>query len=61
AAFIGSPDLLLRRDGYPPLLWLSGLDGEKEGVGYHFEAYGYDLTFNRRVHQNMAAEYWASG
>lgn len=61
AAFIGSPDLLLRKDGYPPLLWLSGLDSEKEGVGYHFEAYGYDLTFNRRVHQGMAAEYWASG
>jgi hypothetical protein len=60
AAFIGSPDLLLRRDGYPPLLWLSGLEAEKAGVGYHFEAYGYDLTFNRRVHQNMAAEYWAS-
>ncbi|AUH49678.1 hypothetical protein CXB49_01935 [Chromobacterium sp. ATCC 53434] len=61
AAFIGSPDLLLRKDGYPPLMWLSGLDSEKEGVGYHFEAYGYDLTFNRRVHQGMAAEYWASG
>lgn len=61
AAFIGSPDLLLRKDGYPPLLWLAGLDSEKEGIGYHFEAYGYDLTFNRRVHQNMAAEYWAGG
>lgn len=60
AAFLAAPDLLLRKNGYPPLLWLSGLDAEKEGCGYHFEAYGYDLTFNRRVHQNMAAEYWAS-
>lgn len=61
AALIGTPDLLLRRDGYPPLLWLSALSGETEGVGYHFEAYGYNLTFNRRPHLNHAAEYWASG
>lgn len=61
AAIIGSPDLLLRKDGYPPLLWLSGLEGGGEKIGYHFEAYGYDLTFNRRVHFDQAAEYWASG
>lgn len=60
AAFIGSPDLLLRKDGYPPLLWLAGLEGEHTGVGYHFEAYGYNLTFNRRAHLGQAAEYWAS-
>lgn len=60
AAFVGSPDLLLRRDGYPPLLWLAALSGEKEGVGYHFEAYGYNLTFNRRPHFGHAAEYWAA-
>lgn len=60
AAFIGSPDLLLRTDGYPPLLWLAALLGEKEGVGYHFEAYGYNLTFNRRAHLGQAAESWAS-
>ena len=60
AAFVGSPDLLLRRDGYPPLLWLAALSGEKEGVGYHFEAYGYNLTFNRRLHFGHVAEYWAS-
>jgi hypothetical protein len=61
AAFIGSPDLLLRKDGYPPLFWLSGLESEKEGIGYHFEAYGYNLTFNRRAHLDNVAEYWASG
>jgi len=60
AAFIGSPDLLLRTDGYPPLLWLAALSGEKKGIGYHFEAYGYNLTFNRRPHLDQAAEYWAS-
>ncbi len=61
AALIGSPDLLLRTDGYPPLLWLAALSGEKENVGYHFEAYGYNLTFNRRPHFGQVAEYWASG
>lgn len=60
AAFVGSPDLLLRRDGYPPLLWLAALSGEQEGIGYHFEAYGYNLTFNRKPHLGHAAEYWAS-
>lgn len=60
AAFIGSPDLLLRKDGYPPLLWLSGLSAEKQDIGYHFEAYGYGLTFNRRAHLAHVAEYWAS-
>lgn len=61
AAFIGSPDLLLRLDGYPPLLWMSGLAAEKESMAYHFEAYGYGLTFNRRAHLGKVAECWASG
>lgn len=61
AALIGSPDLLLRQDGYPPLLWLSALAGENPDIAYHFEAYGYNLTFNRRRHAGKAAESWASG
>lgn len=61
AALIGSPDLLLRTDGYPPLLWLAALSADTPGVGFHFEAYGYNLTFNRRAHLGHAAEYWASG
>lgn len=60
AALVGSPDLLLRLDGYPPLIWLSALDSEKESIGYHFEAYGYNLTFNRRPHLGQVAEYWSS-
>ena len=59
AAFIGSPNLLLRTSGYPPLIWMSSLKGEKDDVGYHLEAYGYNLTFNRRAHLNNVAEYWA--
>ncbi|OHC71872.1 MAG: hypothetical protein A3H93_19630 [Rhodocyclales bacterium RIFCSPLOWO2_02_FULL_63_24] len=61
ATFIACPDLLLRTDEYPPLLWLAGLSGERESIGYHFEAYGYNLTFNRRAHFGQAAEYWACG
>ncbi|MDO8892029.1 MAG: hypothetical protein Q8N54_09820 [Sulfurimicrobium sp.] len=61
AAMIATPDLLLRTDGYPPLLWLGALQGEKEQVGYHFEAYGYNLTFNRKPHFNQVAEYWCAG
>ena len=61
AALIGTPNLLLRTNGYPPLLWLAGLQSESDGVGYHFEAYGYNLTFNRRVHFDKVAESWATG
>lgn len=61
AALVGSPGLLRREDGYPPVLWLGGLDCDAPDAGYHFEAYGYDLTFNRRVHFNQAAESWANG
>jgi hypothetical protein len=59
AALVGTPDLLLREDGYPPLIWLGAMNTEKDTVGYHFEAYGYNLTFNRRAHLGQAAEYWA--
>jgi hypothetical protein len=61
AALVAAPDLLIRTGGYPPLLWLSGLAGETPAVGYHFEPYGLNLTFNRRAHLGLAAEYWWSG
>jgi hypothetical protein len=61
AALIAAPDLLQREDGYPPMLWLSGLETNNAEQGYYFEAYGYNLTFNQRPHFNQAAEYWASG
>lgn len=61
AALVAAPDLLIRTTGYPPLLWLSGLNGEAPGIGYHFEPYGLNLTFNRRAHLGLAAEYWWSG
>lgn len=61
SAMIAAPDLLLRKEGYPPVLWMAALDAEKTGAGYHFEAYGYHLTFNRRVHFDQPAESWACG
>lgn len=61
AALISAPGLLLNHNAYPPLLWLSGLEAEKADANYHFEAYGYNLTFNRRLHFGQPAEYWASG
>ena len=61
AALVGSPWLLMRPDGYPPLLWLAGFKAEQEEIGYHFEAYGYNPTFNRRKHFNKCAESWGSG
>ncbi len=61
AAVIAAPDLLFNKDFYPPLLWLAALEGEKPTAGYHFEAYGYNLTFNRKPHFDKVAEYWAAG
>jgi len=61
AAFVACPDLLLRLTGYPPLVWMTGLKSTRDGFGYHFEAYGYNLTFNRRAHHGQVAEYWSSG
>lgn len=61
AAMISAPGLLLRTDSYPPLLWLGALVGEQASIGYHIEAYGYNLTFNRRAHLGQAAEYWTCG
>ena len=61
AALIAAPDLLLRLEGYPPLLWFGALEADEPTMNYHIEAYGYDLNFNRRAHLGNADEYWANG
>ena len=61
AAMVGSPSLLFNKTSYPPLLWFAALEAEKSEIGYFFEAYGYNLTFNRKPHFGSAAEYWAAG
>lgn len=58
AALIASPGLLRNETAYPPLLWFAALDAEAPTIGYHLEAYGRDLTFNRRAHNQQAVEYW---
>ena len=53
------PDLLRRDDGYPPLLWFSSnYNSENQNISYHLEQYGYNLTFNKRAHLDLASEYW---
>jgi len=58
AAFIGTPNLLLNKNNYPPLLWMGALNSEKDNIGYHIEAYGYNLNFNKRPHLGNVSEYW---
>jgi hypothetical protein len=60
AALVSCPDLLYNEDHYAPLLWLSGVRA-KEGEAKYFEAYGYNLTFNRRMHLSKISEYFTSG
>lgn len=55
AALIAEPGLLLRRSGYSPLLWTAALESRKD-EGHYFESYGYDMTFNRRMHFGECAE-----
>jgi hypothetical protein len=62
AAIAGSPDLLMKKEGqYPHLLALSALRSKDEKFFYHFEAYGWNLTFNRRSYVGAVSEYWAGG
>jgi hypothetical protein len=61
AALVGSPELIMKEDAYPPQLDLSALEGTVRGYGYHFAAYGYNLTFNGRYHNGLASDYCSSG
>jgi MoaA/NifB/PqqE/SkfB family radical SAM enzyme len=55
AAMIAAPDLLLRKRGYAPLLWLAALEINPDET-FHFEAYGRDQTFNSKKHFGQAYE-----
>ncbi|WP_286239986.1 hypothetical protein [Neptuniibacter halophilus] len=61
AALVACPGLLMREDGYTPLLWFGALETDDPNEGFHLEAYGYNLNFNRRMHLGNADEYWANG
>jgi hypothetical protein len=60
AALIGNPLMLLNKKCYPPLLWISSYDATGD-LNFHFEAYGYNLAFNRRPQLDQVAEYWWNG
>ena len=58
-SIIAVPELLFKKEKYPPLLWFSALKNKQDdNLSYHIEPYGYNLTFNIRAHLNEAAEYW---
>ena len=40
---------------------MTAIQEENENIGYHFEAYGYNLKFYRRSHLGQVAEYWWQG
>ena len=61
AALIGSPELAMKTDGYPPQLDLSALESPAPRYAYHFASYGYNLTFNGRFHNGLASDYCTSG
>src|SRR5262245_45139893 len=61
AALVGCPELIMKLEGYAPQLDLSGVDSPAARYGYHFAAYGYNLTFNGRFHNGLASDYCSSG
>lgn len=61
ASLIARPDLLYNTRKYPPMLWMSGCETPWKHANFHFEAYGYNLNFNRRAHHDLVAEYWHHG
>ena len=60
-ALAACPDLIVKKDGYPPQLDLSALQAPVARYGYHFASYGYNLTFNGRFHNGQASDYCSSG
>jgi hypothetical protein len=60
-ALVGCPDLIMKKDGYPPQLELAALQGSAPTYGYHFAPYGYNLTFNGRHHNGQASDYVSPG
>lgn len=62
AAMIGTPGLIMKTDdNYPHLLCMSAIQPKEETHFYHFEAYGWNLEFNRRSYLGTVSEYWAGG
>jgi hypothetical protein len=64
-SLIGTPSLLMKNDGkYPNLLCLSSVEPDKDNEKhffYFYEAYGWNLNFNRRSMIGAVSEYYAGG
>ena len=61
AALVSRPGLMFNTVQYAPMVWASGCETPWEHANFHYEGYGYNLMFNRRVHHELVAEYWSHG
>jgi len=65
SSIIGNPSLLMKTDGkYPHLLTLTAFtekEDSKSHLFHFFEAYGWNLYFNRRSHIGAVSEYYSGG
>lgn len=65
SAFVGSPGLLMKSDGkYPNLLALTAFlpkEQSQSHMFYFFEAYGWNLYFNKRSQIGAVSEYYSGG
>jgi hypothetical protein len=61
SVLIGTPGYLINAEAYSPLLWATANIAEHQAAGFHFAAYGSDMTLNYRAHLNEVSEYWWSG
>jgi hypothetical protein len=61
SVLIGTPGYLINAEAYSPLLWATANISDRQAGGFHFAAYGNDMTLNYRAHLNEVSEYWWSG
>lgn len=61
SVLIGTPGYLINSEAYSPLLWATANIADHQAGGFHFAAYGNDMTLNYRAHLNEVSEYWWSG
>jgi hypothetical protein len=61
SVLIGTPGYLINSEAYSPLLWATANIADHQAGGFHFAAYGNDMTLNYRAHLNAVSEYWWSG
>lgn len=61
SVLIGTPGYLINAEAYSPLLWATANIADHQAGGFHFAAYGNDMTLNYRAHLSEVSEYWWSG